>query len=46
MLPGWKPTDEVSLHPMEEIPRKRVLYGEEYIDGKSEKIYRYNLEDG
>jgi helicase MOV-10 len=45
-LPTWDATDEVPLHPIEEIPRDRVLYGEEYIDGKSEKIYRYNLGEG
>jgi hypothetical protein len=45
-LPSWNPTDEVPLHPTEDITRERVLYGEEYIDGKSEKIYRYNLGDG
>jgi hypothetical protein len=43
-LPSWKPTDAVRLYPTEEIPRERVLYGEEFIDGKSKKIYRYKLE--
>jgi helicase MOV-10 len=45
-LPSWKPTDKVLLHPMEEVPRERVLYGEEFIDGKSKIIYRYNLGEG
>jgi hypothetical protein len=41
--PSWKDTDEVPLHPMEVITRERVLYGKEFIKGKSEKIYRYDL---
>lgn len=45
-LPSWKCTDPVSMPLIEAIPRKRVLYGEEFIDGKSENIYRYNLDDG
>lgn len=45
-LPSWKHTDPVPMPLIEAIPRERVLYGEEFIDGKSEKIYRYNLGDG
>jgi helicase MOV-10 len=45
-LLGWKCTDPVPMPPIEAIPRERVLFGEEFIDGKSENIYRYNLDDG
>ena len=45
-LPSWKVTDEVPLHPTEVIQRKCVLYGEEFINGKSENTYKYNLEKG
>lgn len=45
-LPSWKCTDPVPIPLVEAIPRGRVLFGEEYIDGKSECIYRYNLADG
>jgi len=45
-LPSWEATDEVPLHPTEVIPRERVMFGEEFINGKSEHIYRYNLEGG
>jgi hypothetical protein len=44
-LPGWKCTDPVSMPLLEAIPRERVLSGEEFIDGKSESIYRYSLGD-
>ena len=45
-LPSWRATDAVPLPPTEVIPRERVLYGEEFIDGKSENIYKYNLGEG
>jgi helicase MOV-10 len=45
-LPSWKCTDPVPMRLIEAIPRERVLFGEEYIDGRSENIYRYNLDDG
>ena len=45
-LPSWKCTDPVPVPLIEAIPRERVLFGEEYIDGKSEFKYRYNLGDG
>jgi hypothetical protein len=45
-LPGWRCTDPVHMPLLEAIPRECVLFGEEYIDGKSESIYRYNLDDG
>jgi hypothetical protein len=44
--PSWKATEEVPLHPTEVIPRGRVLYGEEFINGKSENIYKYSLGEG
>ena len=44
-LPGWNCTIPVPMPLMEAIPRERVLFGEEYIDGKSENIYRYYLGD-
>jgi hypothetical protein len=43
-LPSWKCTDPVPMPLIEEIPRERVLFGEEFIDGKSEFKYRYNLD--
>lgn len=45
-LPGWRCTDPVPMPLLEAIPRECVLLGEEFIDGKSEKTYRYNLDDG
>ena len=45
-LPGWRFTDVVPLLPMEVIPRERVLFGEEFIDGRSESIYRFHLGEG
>ena len=45
-LPAWRCTDPVPMPLLEAIPREHVLYGEEFIDGKSEKSYRYNLDDG
>src|ERR1700755_756991 len=45
-LPGWKCTNQVPMPLIEAIPRERVLYGEEFIDGKSESTYRYNLDGG
>jgi hypothetical protein len=44
--PSWKAKTEVPLRANEVIRRENVLYGEEYINGKSENIYRYNLGDG
>ena len=44
-LPSWKCTDPVPMPLIEAIPRERVLFGEEFIDGRSESIYRYNLGD-
>jgi hypothetical protein len=43
--PSWKATGEVPLHPTEVIPRERVLFGEEFINGMSENIYKYDLEE-
>jgi hypothetical protein len=31
---------------MEVIPRGRVLFGEEFINGTSGNIYRFNLGEG
>lgn len=45
-LPSWKCTDPVPMPLIEAIPREPVLFGEEFIDGKSENKYRYNLDDG
>jgi hypothetical protein len=45
-LPNWRCTNQVPMPLIEAIPRERVLYGEEFIDGKSESTYRYNLDDG
>lgn len=40
--PSWKAKDVVSLAGYEIIPRQEgVIYGEEFIDGKSKEIYRY-----
>ena len=44
-LPGWRCTDSVPVPLMEAIPREPVLFGDEFIDGKSENIYRYYLGD-
>jgi hypothetical protein len=45
-LPSWKWTDPVSLPLIEAIPREPVLFGEEFIDGKSESKCTYYLGDG
>ena len=45
-LPGWRATDVVPLPPMEAIPRGRVLFGEEFINGTSGSIYRFYLGEG
>lgn len=45
-LPRWECTDPVPVPLLEAIPRESVLYGEEFIDGKSESICRYKLDDG
>jgi len=45
-VPSWKAHVAVPVPSMEVIPRDRVLYGEEFINGKSENIYRYNLGEG
>ncbi len=38
----WKPKEDVLVPGYEVIPRPGgVVYGESYVDGKSEKIYRY-----
>jgi len=40
--PSWKAKDVVNLPDYEIIPRQEgVIYGEEFIDGKSREIYRY-----
>jgi hypothetical protein len=40
--PSWKAKDVVNLLDHEIIPRQEgVIYGEEFIDGKSKEIYRY-----
>ncbi|KAH9041520.1 P-loop containing nucleoside triphosphate hydrolase protein, partial [Lactarius deliciosus] len=39
----WKPTEEVHVPGYKVTPRPEgVVYGESYVDGKSEKIYRYS----
>ncbi|KAH8986277.1 P-loop containing nucleoside triphosphate hydrolase protein [Lactarius deliciosus] len=39
----WKPKEEVHVPGYEVIPRPGgAVYGESYVDGKSEKIYRYS----
>jgi hypothetical protein len=45
-LPSWNHTDVVPLLPTEVIPRERVLFGEEFINGRSEAIYVYDLGEG
>jgi hypothetical protein len=45
-LPSWRATDDVPLFPMEVIRREPVLFGDEYIGGRSENTYRYNLGEG
>jgi helicase MOV-10 len=44
--PSWK-ANETNLMPAQEtIPRREgVVYGEEFIDKKSESIYRYDLSE-
>ncbi len=40
--PSWKPKEKVNVPGYIVIPRPGgVVYGESYIDGKSEHIYRY-----
>ena len=40
--PSWKAKDVVDLIDYEINPRQEgVIYGEEFIDGKSREIYRY-----
>jgi helicase MOV-10 len=40
--PSWKAEDVVNLLDYEIIPRQEgVIYGEEFIDGKSKEIHRY-----
>lgn len=45
-LPSWRANDVVPLPPTEVIPRESMLFGEEFIHGKSENIHRYNLGEG
>ena len=41
----WKPEDKVHVPGYEVIPRPGgVVYGESYMDGKSENIYRFTLD--
>ncbi|KAH9000982.1 AAA domain-containing protein [Lactarius hatsudake] len=43
----WKPKEDVHVPGYKVIPRPEgVVYGESYVDGKSEKIYRYSLKLG
>jgi len=40
-MPGWKPEEVVQTPGYQVVPRKGdVLYGEEFIGGRSENIYR------
>jgi hypothetical protein len=40
--PSWKQKDEVPVPGYSVIPRDRPVYGEGFIGGKSEQIYKYN----
>jgi len=41
IAPSWKPEEHVDVPGYKVIPRLGgVVYGESYMDGKSEKIYR------
>ncbi|KAI9452271.1 P-loop containing nucleoside triphosphate hydrolase protein [Russula earlei] len=43
----WEPHEEVRVPVLEIIPRRGgVVYGKEFIDGKSDMIYRYYIGDG
>ena len=39
--PNWNPKDRVHVPRYTIIPRNSPVYGEGFINGKSEKIYRY-----
>jgi helicase MOV-10 len=44
---NWKPEDVVQIAGYEVVPRKgKAVYGEEFIGGKSEKIYRLRMTIG
>ncbi|KAI0290985.1 P-loop containing nucleoside triphosphate hydrolase protein [Russula brevipes] len=44
---SWKPEEVVQMAGYEVVPRKgKVVYGEEFIGGKSEKIYRLRKTTG
>ena len=44
--PSWRANEAVNVPGYEIIPRPGgVVYGEEFIDGKSREIYRYYLKD-
>jgi helicase MOV-10 len=44
--PSWKANEPANVIGYEIIPRPGgVVYGEEFIDGKSREIYRYYLND-
>jgi len=44
--PSWKAEEAVDVPGYEIMPRKEgVVYGEEFIDGKSRELYRYYLKD-
>jgi helicase MOV-10 len=44
--PSWKAEEAVDVPGYEIVPRKEgVVYGEEFIDGKSRELYRYYLKD-
>jgi hypothetical protein len=44
--PSWRLEDVVKVNGYEIIPRREgVAYGEEFINKKSEEIYRYLLKD-
>jgi hypothetical protein len=39
--PSWRQKDEVRVPKYSVIPREQPVYGEGFIGGKSESIYRY-----
>jgi len=44
--PSWKVGETVLPRGYEIVPRREgVVYGEEFIDGKSRELYRYMLND-
>jgi len=44
--PSWRANDGVQVPVREIVPRSGgVVYGKEFIDGKSEEVYRFHLGD-